>query len=221
MITEARRPNWVSYPAWVMLNAISVPVAWVVAWVLISMVERAVGGTIQVAGRTRITEDYLLSYIFYPLIALATGLFQYFWLRRCLPRMGWWLAATALGLLVGLFGSSLLSRILYSFLDLQSVWFAILVTGFVGASLGLAQWLMLRQRVHRAGWWIVANALGWGILGWGAATLSNQMVLPALGIILVPGIATGIALWLVLDHWPQREGGGGDLPPGKSLEPTV
>jgi hypothetical protein len=202
------------------LNAISVPVAWVVVWVLISMVERAVGGTIQVAGRTRITEDYLLSYIFYPLIALATGLFQYLWLRRYLPRMGWWLAATALGLLVGLFGSSLLSRILYGILDLQSAWFAILVTGFVGAFLGLAQWLMLRQRVHRAGWWIVANALGWSIVGWGAATLSNQMMLPALGSILVPGIATAVALWLLLDQWPQREGGGGNLPPSKPLEPT-
>jgi hypothetical protein len=202
------------------LNAISVPVAWVVAWVLVSLVERAVGGTMQVAGRSRITEDYLLSFIFYPLIALVTGYLQYLWLRRYLPRMGWWLAATALGLLVGLFGSSLLSRISYGTLDVQSVWFAILVTGFVGGSMGLAQWLVLRQRVHRAGWWIVANALGWGVVGWGAATLSNEMVLPALGIILVPGIATAAALWLLLDQWPGRRDGGGNLPPRKSLEPT-
>jgi lipopolysaccharide export LptBFGC system permease protein LptF len=73
-----------------------------------------------------------------------------------------------------------------------------------GGFIGLAQWLLLRQRVRHAVWWIVANALGWGILGLGAMTLSNK-VMPAVGLLLVPGISTSLALWLLLDRSPQRD----------------
>jgi hypothetical protein len=46
------------------------------------------------------------------------------------------------------------------------------------------------------------------------------MVIPAVGIVLVPGIATSIALWLLLDQFPQREGGGRNTPSNNVLEQT-
>ena len=76
---------------------------------------------------------------------------------------------------------------------------------------GLAQWLVLRQRVHHATWWIPANVLGWGVVGWGAKILPNQII-PAVGTLLVPGIATSIVLWLLLDQLPQRERSGRNPP---------
>lgn len=87
------------------------------------------------------------------------------------------------------------------------------MTTLIGGSMGLAQWLVLHQRVRHAAWWILANVLGWGVVGWGASTLSNQMIIPAVGIVLVPGIATSIALWLLLNRLPQREGSGRNTPP--------
>jgi len=219
MITNNRKPSWFFYPAWVALSSISIPIAWVIAWALISQVEKVVGGTIQVGGHARITEDFLSSYILFPVLGLLTGFLQYLLLRRYLPRMGWWIAATTLGLLVGLVGGRLLSRTLYGALD--SMWFGTLVTTLVGGSMGLAQWLVLHQRVRHAAWWILANVFGWGVVGWGAATLSNQMVIPAVGIVLVPGIATSIALWLLLDRLPQREGSGRNTPPNNVLELTA
>jgi hypothetical protein len=218
MMTSNRRPRWFFYPAWVALSAISIPIAGVVAWALVSQVEKVVGGTIQVGGHTRITEDYLSSYILIPMFGLLAGFLQYLLLRRHLPRMGWWIAATTLGLLLGLVGGRLLFRPLHSTLD--SMWFGILMTVVIGGSMGLVQWLMLRQRVRHAAWWILANVLGWGVVGWGAATLSNQMVIPAVGILLVPGIATSIALWLLLDQLPRREGSRRNPPPNKLLKPT-
>ena len=219
MMTSSRRTTRFFYPAWVALSAISIPIAGVIAWALVSQVVKVVGGTIQVGGHTRITEDYLSSYILLSVLGLVAGFLQYLLLRHHLPRMGWWIAATTLGLLLGLAGGRPLFRTLHSTLD--STWFGILMTVLIGGSMGLAQWFVLRQRVRHAAWWILANVLGWGVVGWGAETLSNQMVIPAVGIMLVPGIATSIALWLLLDQLPQREGSGRNPPPDKSLEPTV
>lgn len=213
MITDNRKPKWFFYPGWVVLSAISFPIAFVIYWVLISQINKAVGSTIQVGGQPRITEDFLLPYILWPAAGLVTGLLQYLLLRRCLQRMGWWIAATTLGLLLGLIGDRLLSRTLYGTLDVDSIWFETLMTALVGGSMGLAQCLVLRQRVRHAAWWVLANVLGWGILGWGAAAFSNQMVIPAVGIMLMPGIATSVALWLLLDRLPYGKVKGKDTPP--------
>jgi hypothetical protein len=218
IMTNNRRLRWFFYPAWVVLSAISIPLAGAIAWALVSQVEKVVGGTIQVGGHTRITEDYLSTYVLLLVLGLLAGLLQYLLLRRYLPRMGWWVAATTLGLLLGLVGGRLLFRTLHSTLD--AMWFGILMTVVIGGSMGLVQWLVLCQRVRHAAWWILANILGWGVVGWGGVTLSNQMVIPAVGILLVPGIATSIALWLLLDLLPRREGSKRNPPPNKPLEPT-
>ena len=199
MITNNIRPRWFFYPAWVALSAISIPIAWVITWAIVSQVEKVVGGTIQVGGCTRITEDFLSSYILFPVLGLLAGFLQYLLLHRHLPRMGWWIAAITLGLLLGLVGGRLLSRTLYS--TLESVWSGTLMTIFIGGSMGLAQWLVLRQCVHHAAWWIPANVLGWGI----AALVAGANYLLALSII--PAIATSVVLWLLLDQLPHKDNG--------------
>ncbi len=221
MITDNRKPSWFFYLAWVALVSISIPIAFAIYWALISLVKEAVGSTIQVGGQSHITEDFLLPYILWPALGLVTGFLQYLLLRRHLPRIGWWIAATTLGWSLGLIGGRVLYRTLYGTLDVSAIWFEILMTALAGGAMGLAQWLVLHQRVRHAAWWILANILGWGVVGWGAATLSNQMVIPAVGIVLVPGIATSIALWLLLDRLPQREGSGSNTPPNNVLELTA
>ena len=71
MTTNSRRTKWFFYPAWVALSAISIPIAGAIAWALVSQVERVVGGTMQVGGHTRITEDYLSSTILLAVLGLV------------------------------------------------------------------------------------------------------------------------------------------------------
>lgn len=216
MTIDDRKPRRLFYPAWIALSAISIPIAGGIAWVLVSQIKNVVGGTIQVGGQTRITEDYLGTYILLLALGLTAGFLQYLLLRRHLPRMGWWIAATTAGLLLGFVGGRLLFRTLHTNLD--TLLLEILMTVLLGGSMGLVQWLLLRQRVRHAAWWILANVLGWGVFGLGAATLSNQMLIPIVGVLLVPGIATSVALWLLLDRLPRREGVGRNPPPTGSLE---
>jgi hypothetical protein len=218
MLVEVnRKPEWFFYPGWIVLNAISIPIAWVISWGLISQVERVVGGTIQVGGQTHITEDFLLSYVFFPALGLSTGFLQYLLLRRYLPRMGWWIAATALGWPLAFVGIRLIPDTMFTALVADSMGFVVLAIVLVGGSIGLAQWLVLHQRVRHATWWILANVLGWGVAGLvGGGTISNLLDVLAFG--LLPPIATGVAVWLLLDRLPQREGSGRDTPLSNVLD---
>ena len=55
-----------------------------------------------------------------------------------------------------------------------------------GAVVGSGQWLLLRQNVKRAGWWILATAIGW-------------VIAAVAGV----GVITGTALVLLLHHAPR------------------
>jgi hypothetical protein len=197
MEAARRKPEWFFYPAWVVASALPVPIAWFIGWAIISQVERVAGGTIEVAGRTRITEDFLFGYVFVPLLGLLTGFLQYLLLRRYLPRIGWWIAATALGWPLGIAGVYLVYAALPAALEASSTWPLALVLVSVGGATGLAQWLVLRRRVRRAGWWILASALGCGLVRLAAGEAFTSL-LEQLMVGVVPGIVTAMALWWLL-----------------------
>ncbi len=213
VVRDNRKPKWIFYPAWVVLSVISIPIAWVIAWAIISQVEKAVGGTILVGGQTHITEDYLFGYFFLPALGLLTGLLQYLLLRRYLLRIGWWIAATVL--------SWLLLLVVLGLSALFTFTLSIALAGVViGGAIGLPQWLVLRQRVRRAALWILASVLGWGValLLTDGAISSQQEVL---SVVLLPPTAASIAWWLLLDKLPQRESNGGNPPRKMSQEPPA
>lgn len=81
----------------------------------------------------------------------------------------------------------------------------------IGLASGLAQWLFLRKRISKAGWWISSNAIGAAIvcaLIWtGFASMTwNELVETSgayhPGIVIVcgalSGAATGLIQWLML-----------------------
>jgi len=108
----------------------------------------------------------------------SVGLMQWLILRRHFSRAGWWVWASIVG---GVVGFSLTG------------WFPLSVTvGFgliglvgrlgdvtvgamfgiqIGAPLGIMQWFVLRRRFFRAGWWLLAN-----IVGFAAASVINGVV---------------------------------------------
>jgi len=202
MQTDNRKPTWLFYPGWVALSAISIPIAWSITWAIVSRIVQVVGGTIQVAGQSHITEDFIGGYVLLPMLGLIIGVLQYLLLRRYLPRMVWWIPATVLGwalpFLLGLAFVGWLPA-----LAIDPVWSGVLGFALIGASIGVCQWLVLRRRIHRATLWVLASILGWGMSGLvSGETISSQLDVIALA--LLPPTAVSLAWWLLLDKLPTR-----------------
>jgi hypothetical protein len=128
------------------------------------------------------------------------GLCQWIILRRRVSRINGWIGLTVAGWVIGwtitLWGTGLTEQL---FSALPIGWAtgpieqgspdpilstAALVVG--GAVVGSGQWLLLRQNVRRAGWWILATTIGW-VIAAGAGV----------------GAITGTALVLLLHHAPR------------------
>jgi hypothetical protein len=204
-----RKPQWPFYPGWVIASVVSIPVAFAIEPVVTAQVVRAVGATVYVGGQTHITEDFLILYIAIPLIGLLAGSLQSLLLRRYLPHVTRWMAATLLGWLLCLVAVEI------------PVFFSI--TGppalggvFIGGSIGLPQWLVLRQRVSHSTLWLLASVLGWGV----ALLLTDgaiSSVPEALAVMLIPPMAASMAWWFLLDKLPQGASNGGHAPSSASM----
>jgi hypothetical protein len=200
-IFDNRKPSWLFYLAWIGLHAVGAVIAWYVTWAAISLIQNVIGSTIQVDGRTRIVEDFLFVYLLLPFMGLSTGIVQYTLLRRYLPRMAWWIAATVLGWMMPL----VIGPVISPFLERGSGTFTIMLgMALIGVVVALPQWWLLRQRVGHASWWIAAAGLGWLLIG-----LLNQLTsdpAPVLSVIaLLPTGAAAVACWLLLDWFPRHE----------------
>ena len=189
MIIANEKPGWFFYLGWVALNAIAVIMAWYITWAIMPLVtERGEG--------TRLLD------LLFPIIGLLTGILQYILLRRYLPHMGWWIAATFLGWLMPFVWFFIFSRL---FIPGSSTVRIVLGMSVLGTTVALPQWWLLRKRVQHAWWWVLFFGLAWGMVGlydlWNPPDLFPVL----LGFAVVLAIATGIACWLFLDRFPNHE----------------
>ena len=161
MIAVHKRPDISFYSAWIILSTLCVPGTFIITFPILKIIPNIVGDYIYVDGVRHITEDYLFAYVFVPIAGLLIGALQYGLLRRYLPRMGWWVLVTTGGWLLG--GLLVLTP---GWLNWTDVFFDLnLALMAMGLSIGVMQWLLLRRRLPWAGWWILANFAGWGLLG--------------------------------------------------------
>jgi hypothetical protein len=189
MIIANEKPGWFFYLGWVALNAIAVIMAWYITWAIMPLVTERGEGT------------HLLDLLF-PIIGLLTGILQYILLRRYLPHMGWWIAATFLGWLMPFVIGFIFSRL---FIPGSSTVRIVLGMIVLGTTVALPQWWLLRKRVQHAWWWVLVFGLAWGMVGlFDLLTLSDLFPV-LLGFAVVPAIATSIACWLLLDRLPNHE----------------
>jgi hypothetical protein len=195
-IANFEKLHWFFYLEWVVLNAICTVVAGYIAWALLSLIVGVIGDTIQVAGQTHITEDYLLFCVLFPLIGLITGILQYALLHRYLPYIAWWIAATFLGWLMPFIVGFVFTAIIPRGLDPAISWEVLGVT-LMGVAIALPQWWILRKRVHHAAWWIFANGIGWSFVGL-LNRLHSEPFTVISAVALIPAIATGIACWFLI-----------------------
>ena len=186
-------------------------VGWVfwLLWVLASTVGMFVGftmGFLTAALTYDVLGDRLAFSFFGIVLGIAVGVLQWLVLRRRVSRAGWWVLASAAGgygiILAGFEGLS------------ESLSFGALLsyTGVValgGAVTGTLQWLVLRGQVSRAGWWVLASTVGWGLVGavlgafpWGVGDTDALVALVVTGAVL--GAVTGGALvWLLRQPVPE------------------
>jgi len=190
-----KKPKWSFYPAWIILTLLCVPVAFFLALASLRVITSIVGDYIYVDGVRRITEDYLGMYVFVPFVGLLTGVLQYVLLRRFLPRMGWWILATTGGWLLG--ALLILIPSWFNFWTYESPDIYLVFT-LLSLSIGMSQWLLLRRRLPRAGWWIGANVVGWGLLGLITGDSLGQFGLLAMGFL--PACLTAVVLALLLNQ---------------------
>ena len=205
-IANYDKSRWFFYLEWVVLNAITVVAAGYAALALLSLITGVFGDTIQVAGQTHITEDFLLFYVFCPMIGLLTGILQYALLRRYLQHMAWWIAATLLGWLLP-FGVGFVFTALIPRGPNPAIPWEVPGLMLIGMTIALPQWWMLRKRVHHAAWWILANGIGLGMVGV-LNHLSTEPFAVLSAVVLMPAIATGIVCWRLVTL-PKTEIGSG------------
>jgi hypothetical protein len=203
--SNMKRPDWFFYPGWVMASILAITLSWFAYFLVIGIVTRWIGHTIQVNGQTRITEDYLFFYIFLPMLGLLSGILQYSLLRLYIPKMGGWILATMAGYLLVFVALVLLTRIYEeAFLTL---WNGTLAFAAIGGVIGLSQWVFLRLRIPKAGWWVFASILGWSLAVLGRLTpvRNGSALAQLLTTVLLPAIVAGFAWWFLLKPKAQQE----------------
>ena len=196
-----KKPERSFYLGWIVLTSLCVPIAYFLSIITLKIITNIVGDYVFVNGVRHITEDYLAMYVLVPSMSLLTGALQYGLLRQYLTRMGWWVFVTVAGWFLGVLLIVLPSWLGWTDAPLNNLDLIFLV---MGLSIGMAQWLLLRRRLARAGWWIAANVVGWGLLG--LITLGNalgQYGLFTLG--LLPACATATVLALLMNQAPPTE----------------
>jgi hypothetical protein len=200
MTTIHKKPEWFFYPAWIILQVISFPIAYILSFVILRVITDVVGDYIYVDGVRHITVDYLALYSFVPIVSLVMGVLQYGLLRRYLPRMGWWVLATTGGWLLGVLLILISGWLNFWTSESFDVDLAFIVLGF---SIGVGQWLLLRRRLPRAGWWIGANVVGWVLLGLITGGPLHQFGLLGLGFL--PACVTAAMLALLMNRAQPAE----------------
>jgi hypothetical protein len=107
---------------------------------------------------------------------VIVGVAQWLALRHFVPllKAGVWIRATATGAFIawalGLIPSTLMNlreaagaAPPVEMSDATMFMLAVAMGLGLGAILGLPQWLALRRRLSRAGWWVMANAVAWAV----------------------------------------------------------
>jgi hypothetical protein len=134
-------------------------------------------------------------------LGLAGGFMQWLVLRRHIPAAGWWVPASALGFPIALVVADGAGRRL----DIAT---PILMGVLFGVLSGILPWIVLRRKITRAGWWVLAHLLGslvggaLGIFAFHVMALLRLYRFPwtAAGAMFGAGLGaiTGIALvWLL------------------------
>lgn len=141
-------------------NSVRMDLAFGVWWVLVSVLGGCVG---LFAGSTIV---WILGLVPHEIpgsiwsgavFGAFVGVMQFFVLRTRLTGANGWIWVHVVGWTVGLGLELSLSQ------HVRGIWASVVTMFIVSLSVGGMQGLFLRRRFYRTGWWVLVNALGWGI----------------------------------------------------------
>ncbi|MCP4417093.1 MAG: hypothetical protein GY805_10750 [Chloroflexi bacterium] len=202
MITIHKKPQWTFYPSWIVLTTLSIPVALLIARIILTQAVQVIGDNVFINDGRRMTADWLFGYTLLTALGLTRSIFQYFLLRRYLPQAGWWLGATTLGWFLVVPTVSFLNIFLPKNLETNANLFIFLMI-ILGGLVGSLQWLVLRRYVRRTGWWILATIAGWMAVWLVRENLTSPLDMMLLTIL--PAFVTApVFVWLMNQTQPTE-----------------
>ncbi len=191
MNTERAQVGWGFWLWWVLASTVGLAVGkFVPLWVIFvghGALAYALGGRASALGEA--VAVYGLLALIGAFGGASVGIAQWLVLRRQVARAGWWVLASIVGFAVGSVVRPLIMPDLSRAEPTFVVGIAQVALGGVrdGASMGIAQWLVLRRRVARGGWWVLASTVG---------LAGGVLFSVAAGVIYAP-ITGGVLVWLL------------------------
>jgi hypothetical protein len=179
-------------------------------WILVTMIGLVVGLAMMFAGVGAAINNVtpmVFGGMFGGVLGLVCGFAQWLVLRRQLENVTTWIVATFLGWAIfwslnmaGLFGegNGVAGKVLEG-LDHGALF---------GLLLGIFQWLVIRNKLQNAGWWVLVNLGGWSLgaaIGDGVkAALKIEAPLEiVLGLLVATILAAFSMAWLIRNYSQQ------------------
>jgi len=178
-------------------------------WILVTSIAWPVGiiGSFIVAHIVNIIYPKETNLVVGLCVGAVVGYSQRFVLRKQITVDGWWGLACAIGLGVPFIVVVIFDEVGFKLPDLPSVQLlSRTIIGIIGGLLsGLFQLRLLKPYSTKAGWWILASSIGWGIC-WLASSIAGPLVALVglvIGGILLGVITGGCLLWIL--EFPVQE----------------
>ena len=149
-------------------------------WILANVTGWTLGGFTGVA-LAKPGEIIVAGFMGVALGGIAAGVLQWLVLRRQVANVGWWLLANVAAVIV-------VGGVVFAVGAVNDDFGWVVGVGIFGTVVGVLQWLVFRQKVDRAGWWVLASTVGWVIAG-PISGFGGWAVLGA-----VYGVVTGLVL---------------------------
>jgi hypothetical protein len=200
MKVKGSQAGWDFWLGWVVASSVGILVGFIIGMVIGTLPDDKI--------------EWLIGLVAGIMLGIGVGVLQWLVLRRRASGVGWWvLASAAAGYAFGTGFIGILESL--TALSFGTLLRYTVVAALGGAVAGILQWLVLRGKVSRAGWWVLASTVGWGlcmaVAGAGLALLEYMnmsegfgglLLLPVTGVVL--GAVTGGALvWLLRQPVPE------------------
>jgi len=192
LAVRMRSSSALFYVCWVIANMAAVLLSFGLIYAMIELTKEL---------HLDVNEDQLAGALIFFLLSMLLGAGQWLVLRTRLSHAAWWVVATVAGILAGIYlGQSLIqASITYAGLAWNWDWGILLFNSFIGAVMGLAQWLVLRRHVAHAALWVPITVAGWLALGAVIGkSIDTSTDLVMFG--LMPAVITGAGLLWLLRH---------------------